>query len=73
MSLKSAWEFLAALWPDGADAEKPATGTGEGYVPTLQADDTVKWQRQTGAELLVEDGVMELEFDDATGDVLYEG
>ena len=26
-----------------------------------------------GAELLVEDGAMEFEFDDATGDVLYEG
>ena len=27
----------------------------------------------TGAELLVEDGAMELLFDDTTGDVLYEG
>lgn len=27
----------------------------------------------TGAELLVEDGAMELLFDDDTGDVLYEG
>ena len=74
MTMQSAWTFLRAFWPDSSDADagKPATGS-TGYVPTLQADDTVKWQAASGAELLVEDGSAEFEFDDTTGDVLYEG
>ena len=72
MSLKSAFRFLQALWPDTADAGKPATGAGLGYVPTLQADDTVIWAKALG-ELLIDDASGEFLYDDATGDVLYDG
>ena len=73
MTMKSAWTFLRAFWPDTSDADagKPATGS-TGYVPTLQADDTVKWQATIG-EILIDDASGEFLYDDATGDVLYDG
>lgn len=48
MSLIDEEKVLAAWWPrDATNAERPGTGTGEGYVPTLQANDTVLWRLPT--------------------------
>lgn len=71
--MRTWWQFLAAWWSDDATgANYPASPGGQ--VPTLQADGTVQWSDVVpAAELLVEDGAMELLFDDDTGDVLYEG
>jgi hypothetical protein len=52
----------AGLWLPVAD--KPASGEGAGYVPTLQADDSVAWRRPTSIDDLLFDDDGRLLLDD---------
>ena len=74
MSLKRAWQFLAAWWMDGeTDSGIPAVGAGGVYVPQLNTTTReVTWAAQIG-EILVDDASGEFLYDDATGDILYDG
>jgi len=70
MSITRAWKFLAAYWLEGSAAEKPATGS-TGYVPILQADDTVKWARPPAPNpVLTNHTTPEIVYS-RTGDVIY--
>jgi hypothetical protein len=71
--VKRAWDFLAAWWKLGDDANYPASPGGQ--VPVLQSDGTVQWGTGTGGggEPLVDDASGEILFDDASGDILMDG
>ena len=78
--LTKLWRFgygaKGSLYPQGADGvevELPIEADGKVLTTDSTVPQGMSWQAPVGTELLVEDGAMELLFDDTTGDVLYEG